>query len=70
MFEAKPAAKDDDKLLWRAGTVARKLSIGMRTLNRWRAMGEFPEPDFRKGPKMMWWKPETVRSWIEAQKRR
>lgn len=58
---------EDTKLWWRPETVARKLDIAQRTLDRWRAVGKFPAPDYRDGPKLMFWKPETVRNWLAEQ---
>lgn len=55
-----------EALLLRPATVARRLEIGLRTLWRWVATGEFPPPDLRRGPKIVRWKASTVRAWIEA----
>jgi len=62
-------AADDTRELWVQRTVAEKLDIGVRTLERWRATGQFPEPDFKMGPRKLFWRPETVRNWILARGR-
>ncbi len=61
------AVADDDKVLWRPETVASKLDVSVRTLERWRATGLFPDSDMRMGAKLMWWRRETVLNWIKAQ---
>ena len=51
-------------LTWRLSAVAKALGISRRTLERERAAGRFPRPDKVIG-RMPFWKPETVRRWID-----
>ncbi len=52
-------------VLWSMKTIAGKLGIAVRTLERLRAEGRFPEPDFRLNAKIIRWCPETVQAWLE-----
>lgn len=41
--------------------------VGLRTLDRWISAGTFPPPDLRLNAKAVFWRRETVESWIERQ---
>jgi predicted DNA-binding transcriptional regulator AlpA len=55
----------EQPVLLKPATVARRLEIGQRTLWRWVSTGQFPQPDFRMGSKVVRWKAETLEAWIE-----
>jgi predicted DNA-binding transcriptional regulator AlpA len=42
------------------------LAASRRTVERMRAAGKLPRPDFRVG-RMPRWRPETIRAWLESQ---
>jgi len=56
-----------DKLLFRPESVAFVLDIKSRTFRQWVAAEEFPPPDLRKGPKLVWWKAETVKAYVDRE---
>jgi len=60
---------DDSRLLWKLADVARALDVGERTLHRLISSNQFPRADIKLGGKILRWKPETVREWIEANTR-
>jgi hypothetical protein len=53
------------RLLWDTVAVSTATSIPRRTLERLRASGSFPAPDMRVG-KRPYWKPGTIRAWVES----
>jgi predicted DNA-binding transcriptional regulator AlpA len=57
----------ETKALLQQKTIAQLLDVDVRTILRWRAVGEFPPPDFKKGQNMLFWRRETVEKWIEQQ---
>lgn len=47
--------------------VARILGVTLRSFDREKAAGRFPQPDCRTGKRSPRWKAETVARWIDAQ---
>lgn len=43
------------------------LMMAPRTFDRLRACGKFPRPDIELSERLIRWKTETVRSWVDAQ---
>jgi len=57
----------DGAALLSAGAVAKRLSVGKRTLWRLISEGTFPRADLRVTPATPRWKPETLAAWLETQ---
>jgi predicted DNA-binding transcriptional regulator AlpA len=51
--------------LWSMKEVARYLGFSRRTVERLRSAGQFPRPQINR-PRMLRWKPETIRQWKGA----
>jgi hypothetical protein len=47
-------------------SIARVLSVSLRTVCMLRASGRLPPPDLQHGRLLRWW-PETIQAWIEAE---
>jgi predicted DNA-binding transcriptional regulator AlpA len=54
----------------RTKDVLRLLNVCRQTLYNRIASKEFPEPDGNDGPRINWWKEETVRKYIESTTRK
>lgn len=44
--------------------IARHLGVSTRTVKRWRADGEVPDPDFENRG-VVRWRPSTIEAWIK-----
>jgi predicted DNA-binding transcriptional regulator AlpA len=55
---------DGESLLIDVGEVGRLLAVGERTIWRWIAAEDFPEPDVALGRKFRRWRRESVERWI------
>lgn len=45
--------------------IARLLGVSPRTIKRWRADGEIPDPDFENRG-VVRWRPTTIEAWIKT----
>jgi excisionase family DNA binding protein len=51
--------------LMRATEVAATLGVSKRCFYRMLSVGEFPSADFRRGPRLVRWRADTVAAWVE-----